>query len=438
LRQCLANIYGCTFTRNTAHEGGAIATYTYQKTTVSRSIFNGNSTNLNGGAIWFAKDILIENCTFVGNYAPHKGSAVGCSFFMYQAGVAPVYIINCTFTGHLATDDGGIFAGGFQPLIDLQNCIVWNNESNDGSAFGNSGSLTLGVRNSIVDGGYVGEGNLDLNPKFVTNASPGADSEWGTSDDNYGNLRLQITSPAINAGSSSAIKPIATNDLADGLRISGLSVDLGAFENQPTPFALRESDLLTITGSTDSDIITLTKNGDWLTATRNGKSLRFHDGLLNAIKIFGGAGSDNITIGTGVRGSYMAGEDDNDTLRGGDGNDTLSGGAQKDKLYGGAGLDRIGGNGGNDSLYGDADDDRLYGDDGADYLDGGLRVDRLYGGLGNDTLIGGKSNDKLYGDAGNDRLDGNEGNDLISGGSGTDSAVDDEGDSLVTSIEILL
>lgn len=60
----------------------------------------------------------------------------------------------------------------------------------------------------------------------------------------------------------------------------------------------------------------------------------------------------------------------------------------------------------------------------------------LISGSGNNTVDGGKSNDKRYGDTGSDRLDGQEGDDIISGGLGTDTAVEDDDDSLVSSIEI--
>ena len=47
-------------------------------------------------------------------------------------------------------------------------------------------------------------GNLDADPLFVREPTPGADGTWGAADDDYGDLRLRIASPAIDVGDNSA------------------------------------------------------------------------------------------------------------------------------------------------------------------------------------------------------------------------------------------
>ncbi|WP_291532294.1 calcium-binding protein [Bradyrhizobium sp. UBA2491] len=170
---------------------------------------------------------------------------------------------------------------------------------------------------------------------------------------------------------------------------------------------------------------------------------------------YGGSDNDVLYSGSAAgHGSFLSGDDGNDSLYAGAGNDLLVGGAGNDLLVGGAG---------SDSLYGGAGDDVLYsgsnsfhgtlldGGDGNDVLYGsslsggpGHYSDTLQGGAGNDTLIGGtgtnfehggSGNDVLYagsdalratvlfGDDGNDVLYGSARNDTLYGGAGNDTLV---------------
>jgi RTX calcium-binding nonapeptide repeat (4 copies) len=101
------------------------------------------------------------------------------------------------------------------------------------------------------------------------------------------------------------------------------------------------------------------------------------------------------------------------------GNDTIAldetnGALPAAKLFGGAGNDALTGGSGADQLFGDAGDDTLNGKGGAD---------QLFGGAGNDTLIGGQGNDQLFGGAGNDLFVWNpgDGSDVVEGGAGKDT-----------------
>lgn len=109
------------------------------------------------------------------------------------------------------------------------------------------------------------------------------------------------------------------------------------------------------------------------------------------IQVFGQGGNDTIALDES-NGALPAAQ-----LFGGAGNDTLTGGSGADQLFGGAGNDTLLGKGGNDLLF---------------------------GGAGNDTLIGGTGDDQVFGEAGNDRMIWNpgDGSDLFEGGDGTDTA----------------
>ena len=104
--------------------------------------------------------------------------------------------------------------------------------------------------------------------------------------------------------------------------------------------------------------------------------------------------------------------------KGGDDTLTLSeinGALPRADLFGGAGNDTATGGSGGDMLFGEAGNDTLLGKGGFDFL---------FGGDGNDTLTGGDADDQVFGEAGNDRMIWNPGDDtdLFEGGAGTDTA----------------
>jgi Ca2+-binding RTX toxin-like protein len=109
------------------------------------------------------------------------------------------------------------------------------------------------------------------------------------------------------------------------------------------------------------------------------------------IEVFGQGGNDSITINE-ANGALPAA-----LLFGGAGNDTLTGGSGADQLFGQDGNDVVLGRGG---------------------------ADFLFGGAGNDTLTGGDADDQVFGQAGNDLMIWNPGDDtdLFEGGDGTDTA----------------
>lgn len=102
-----------------------------------------------------------------------------------------------------------------------------------------------------------------------------------------------------------------------------------------------------------------------------------------------------------------------------DGDDALSlneanGALPKANIFGEAGNDILTGGSGSDNLNGGAGNDTLLGKGGFDFL---------FGGQDNDTLIGGDADDQCFGEAGNDRFVWNPGDDtdLNEGGDGTDT-----------------
>jgi Ca2+-binding RTX toxin-like protein len=207
-------------------------------------------------------------------------------------------------------------------------------------------------------------------------------------------------------------------------------------------------------------------------------------GALPAAQLFGGAGNDILTGGSGA--DQLFGQAGNDTLNGKGGTDLLFGGSGNDVLTGGDGDDQVFGESGNDRMiWNPGDDTDLFeGGDGIDTaeVNGGngaeiftatangtrVRFDRLDpapfsldigttenlvlnmnggddsfsatgnlsplikltidGGTGNDTILGGNGADILMGGDGNDFIDGNQGNDTALLGAGNDTFQWDPGD----------
>src|SRR5262249_49122388 len=87
-----------------------------------------------------------------------------------------------------------------------------------------------------VQGGWCGTGNIDVDPSFVRTPSWGDDGEWGTEDDDYGDLHLTLGSPCIDAGNSESHSANCEHDLDDACRAwdgnadDVAQVDMGGYE----------------------------------------------------------------------------------------------------------------------------------------------------------------------------------------------------------------
>jgi hypothetical protein len=200
--------------------------------TLVNVIFRSNTTPDYGGGMhnWSSNPTLI-NVLFVGNHANFGGAI--------ENDYSSPTLINVTLGSNSANNQGGgLFNNPGSPT--LTNCIMWGNVAPTNSEIAGDPAV---VSYSIIQGGYVGTGNLDADPLFV--------------DTINGNLRLQSGSPAIDAGNNSALPADAFDldqdgdfsepipfDLDGNPRIHHHSVDLGAYENQTineSPLAVDDS-----------------------------------------------------------------------------------------------------------------------------------------------------------------------------------------------------
>jgi predicted outer membrane repeat protein/parallel beta-helix repeat protein len=202
-RSSTLNLNNCSFVGNTAGLGGGISSGMRSTLNLNNCTFSGNSANAWGGGLDISSDITnIQNCKFIGNSARSMGGGIYCSgdlklelctFSGNQAerggGIhsrGDYELSNCIFEGNVATDHGGgiclssgvyqmfsnctfygnrgeksaISNSGGSERIYLEGCILWNNDPDPIDD-------AVNVTYSNVQGGWPGEGNIDVDPLFV-------------------------------------------------------------------------------------------------------------------------------------------------------------------------------------------------------------------------------------------------------------------------------
>lgn len=231
-----------TFINNTAaHSGGGLKNYWECYPTLTNVAFIGNSAGYTGGGMDnYVSGSSVTNAVFFGNSA--SGAAGLAAWY------TTVNLQNVTFSGNVATGSPGAIYAHYS-IINLQNAILWGDQASDGRETGiyvNSygdlqGAINIGysdVQGCGSSGAWVGGhcgsdqgGNIQADPLFRDPAG--------------GNLRLGLTSPAIDAANNSAVPAGILADLDGQPRFvdiptvpdsgSGAApiVDMGAYEAHP-------------------------------------------------------------------------------------------------------------------------------------------------------------------------------------------------------------
>ncbi|WP_439556352.1 right-handed parallel beta-helix repeat-containing protein [Dyadobacter sp.] len=213
----------CIFTANTSIDlAGAIAVI-QTPSEIINTVFSGNSGGSLGGAFLSSSgDVKVTGSVFENNTAQNGGAIL--QFF------GRLDLINNTFHSNNAGANAGVLYAQ-TVAVTLYNNILWNNnavQSGTNNFFTQSGSLT--GNNNIMQGAPLDNGDDSPDPLFVNASQPaGTDLIFGTADDG---LRIQLCSPAINAGNASYLPSYITTDLTAGVRTAGSSVDIGAYEYQ--------------------------------------------------------------------------------------------------------------------------------------------------------------------------------------------------------------
>ncbi len=227
----LANV---TFKRNVASGSGG-GMYNGGNSRLFNVAFLGNiCTAYDGGGLYNYSDATLVNVVFSGNEATNTmANGRGGGLYSEATSTWPSVdlshptLTNVTFSGNEAAGGGSAIYNN-QSNATIQNSIVWGN---GGTTIANISS-TITVTYSLIEGGWTGAGNLDADPRFRRAPSPGPDTTWGTADDDYGDLSLLTSSPALDAGDNTAL-PTDTLDLdGDGIVTETLPLDLAGAERR--------------------------------------------------------------------------------------------------------------------------------------------------------------------------------------------------------------
>ena len=215
-----------TFRGNSAKEGGGMYNENSDATVLTNVTFRGNSaSDYGGGMVNDISSPTLTNVTFSNNSASNYGGGMA-NFFSSPT------LTNVTFSGNTASNSGGGMYNFISSNPTLTNIILWGDSAPNGPEIYNDGSSTPSISYSDIQGGYAGTGNINADPRFVDAAG--------------GNLRLQLTSPAIDAGNNAAVPAGITTDLDGNPRFVDIPtvpntgsgtppiVDMGAYETQDT------------------------------------------------------------------------------------------------------------------------------------------------------------------------------------------------------------
>jgi hypothetical protein len=321
----------------------------------NRNISGDRSTG--GYRTEVTNNISYDNVTYGGAHTDGNGIIID-DFQSTQTSGYPNYTFPTLVSNNLTYNNGG---KGIQVTwsdhvtvsnntswhnnLDNANSGTWRGELSNAQSSNNTWINNIAVadpsvnsNNTAIDnnsyGGYtnsnvVWNGNLTYNGRagqasYKTdggNGAPGANLNLLGVDPQFvnagaGDFRLAANSPAINAGTSHS--SIGSEDLAGHSRVSGGTVDLGAYEYGSS--ASGTSSLTTLasgSGSTSSS----TQSGSSSSGTTiNGTSAK---------DVLQGTNGDDIIHGRGGA-DTIDGRDGDDLIHGGNGGDTITGGRGAD------------------------------------------------------------------------------------------------------------
>ena len=233
-------VTNCNFSGNQAAGGGGGIQNAGTGLIVTNCTFDSNSTGGSlGGAILNAGSSLeADNCLFTNNHAFTGGAIFSSQGTVFVAS-------NCTFAGNKAISSGGAIEGDLLSAVALANCTL---SANTGGGITMLGG-TFDLQNTIIADSTGGPDCTSVSPLGLNSHNlikDGSCSPMLSGDPKLGPLQnnggptltqaLSAGSPAIDAGDDSVLGlpfSLTTDQRGAGFtRLSGLHVDIGAFEVQ--------------------------------------------------------------------------------------------------------------------------------------------------------------------------------------------------------------
>jgi hypothetical protein len=192
---------------SSAEQGGGIHFWQSARTLISSCEVSGNYADLDGGGMWIYVTIpmTIEFCAIRENDTTDRGGGV----FTYAS---PMRFRACTITSNTAAEGAGIYKQYGMEQFTIVNCTITRNHAIAGGGgfytySGSSAAITNSILRydypdevyiddaddpvitySVVQGGWGGVGNIDVDPMITDNAT-----------------HLLADSPCINAGDPNGV-----------------------------------------------------------------------------------------------------------------------------------------------------------------------------------------------------------------------------------------
>ena len=170
-----------------------------------------------GGISCYSSSPSLTNVTVAGNC----GSVFGGGIYCYNSSPS---LTNVTVSGNRAWDGGGIFLNNSSS--SLVNCIFWNDNPDEICL---SGTSSVSVTYSDIQGGWTGTGNIDSDPLFADTANA--------------DFSLTENSPCIDAGTPDTtglnLPPwdiLGNQRIWDGDGDEIAIIDMGAYEYGAPPY----------------------------------------------------------------------------------------------------------------------------------------------------------------------------------------------------------
>lgn len=171
-------------TKNTSRYGGGIFCLDYSNPSIIKTTIRDNYAVKNGGGIYcdyYSSPLIIDS-----DLSENKADSSGGGFYCEGGGLTIVNtlitknssysscnycshsnltIINCTISSNSSYGTGGLFS--LFSNINIKNSIFWNNIGGAGSGNLVLQYSTTDISYSNIQGGWDGEGNIDINPLFI-------------------------------------------------------------------------------------------------------------------------------------------------------------------------------------------------------------------------------------------------------------------------------
>ncbi|HLA63151.1 MAG TPA: S8 family peptidase, partial [Rhodothermales bacterium] len=204
--------------------------------------FRGNTAGTGGGGLFdqgFGTSAsTLTNVLFVGNGGGYGGGLV-------LEGAPAITFSGATFVGNVSGGGPGAVGTVGAPQLAFRNSVFWDNGPVPTITFD---AGTVSFASTLAEGGIPAgvppSGvHITRNPLLARMPSPGGDGNWGTADDDYGDLRLTGGSPGVDVGDGALVPAGVTTDLAGSPRLADgdldgtTTVDLGAYETAVAAYA---------------------------------------------------------------------------------------------------------------------------------------------------------------------------------------------------------